>query len=81
MKRPHADDFLENVCKWFNVVIFTASSESYANLVLDLFKNTNFEAKLFRNHCDDTYFEGKRVLMKDLDKLGRKISKGNFLEV
>jgi TFIIF-interacting CTD phosphatase-like protein len=47
---------------------------------LNLFKNTNFEAKLSRNHCDDTFFDGKRILMKDLDKLGRKISKVLFIE-
>eukprot|EP01080_Neovahlkampfia_damariscottae_P009616 gene9616-1820_t len=80
IKRPHSDDFLKNVSKWFNVVIFTASSESYANKVLNLFDDITYDGKLFRQHCDENHFDGKIKLQKDLDKLGRKISRVLLIE-
>ena len=35
-KRPHLEQFLENVSKKFEIIIFTASQERYANIILDL---------------------------------------------
>ncbi|TDZ14153.1 Nuclear envelope morphology protein 1 [Colletotrichum orbiculare MAFF 240422] len=34
-KRPYCDDFLRRVCKWYNLVVFTASVQEYADPVID----------------------------------------------
>ncbi|PQE27543.1 hypothetical protein CJF30_00007878 [Rutstroemia sp. NJR-2017a BBW] len=34
-KRPYCDDFLRRVCKWYNLVVFTASLQDYADPVID----------------------------------------------
>jgi len=71
-KRPKVDNFLKMVCKWYEVVIFTASLSLYANPVCDrLDPNNEMPYRLYREHC--VLIGGCYV--KDLSKLGRPAEK------
>lgn len=63
-KRPHCDLFLERVSQWYDVVIFTASVQEYADPVIDWLEQDRkfFKARYYRQHC--TYRYG--AYMKDL---------------
>ncbi|ODQ54249.1 hypothetical protein SAICODRAFT_55049 [Saitoella complicata NRRL Y-17804] len=52
-KRPHCDYFLKKVCAWYNVVIFTASVQEYADPVIDWLEQNGklFTARYYRQHC------------------------------
>ena len=68
--RPGVNEFLENISKKFEVVIFTASISKYAGPLLDILdKNKICSYRLFREHCTliNTSF------VKDLKKLGRDL--------
>ena len=70
--RPYAEYFLSEMAKYFEIVIFTAASEDYANIVLQgLDKSNSVSHKLSRRHTN----QENGVLLKDLSKLGRDISK------
>lgn len=69
-KRPFVDEFLEAVAKNWEVVIFTASLDEYANPVLNRLLSANYFAhRLFRQQC--THHRG--VYVKDLRRLGRPL--------
>jgi len=69
-KRPGVDEFLREVGKKFEVVIFTASLAKYADPLLDILDKDRVVAKrLFREACVQHY--GNYV--KDLSLLGRKL--------
>jgi Dullard-like phosphatase family protein len=69
-KRPGVDEFLEAVAKKFEVVVFTASLDKYANPVLDTLDPKGFcTGRLFREACVQHY--GNYV--KDLSLLGREL--------
>mmetsp|Transcript_19623 Transcript_19623/g.27028 ORF Transcript_19623/g.27028 Transcript_19623/m.27028 type:complete len:361 (-) Transcript_19623:169-1251(-) len=72
-KRPHLDQFLRNVCLWYEVVIFTASQEIYAGRILELLDPSAqlFSHCLFRDSC--LFIEGN--YLKELSLLGRDISR------
>ncbi|XP_026190760.1 CTD small phosphatase-like protein 1 [Cyclospora cayetanensis] len=62
--------FLDEVSKWFELVIFTASVGMYADLVVDKIDPKNrFTWRLYREYC--TYLNGTYV--KDLSLLGRDL--------
>eukprot|EP01089_Gocevia_fonbrunei_P018052 TRINITY_DN6028_c0_g1_i1.p1 TRINITY_DN6028_c0_g1~~TRINITY_DN6028_c0_g1_i1.p1 ORF type:complete len:351 (+),score=32.73 TRINITY_DN6028_c0_g1_i1:78-1130(+) len=72
-KRPHVDEFLQFVAKHFEVVIFTASQQIYAETLLDKLDLDNdlIQYRLYRDSCiciDGNY-------LKDLNVLGRDLSK------
>jgi RNA polymerase II subunit A small phosphatase-like protein len=70
-KRPGVDEFLQEVGKLFEVVVFTASLSKYADPVMDYLDPSRvISGRLFREHC--TYMHGNYV--KDLSRLGRDIS-------
>ena len=70
--RPYADYFLSEMGKYFEIVIFTAAAEDYADIVLnELDKNNAIAYKLYRKHTEQV----NGVFIKDLSKLGRDISK------
>lgn len=51
-KRPHLDVFLRTVAQWYNVVIFTASLQKYADpLITVLDVNRVIKRRIFRQHC------------------------------
>ena len=35
LKRPYCDKFLETVSQWYNLVVFTASIQEYADPMID----------------------------------------------
>jgi Dullard-like phosphatase family protein len=71
LKRPFVDDFLLEMSKVYEIVIFTASLSKYANPLLDqLDKHNVISARLFREHC--TFIDS--CYIKDLARLGRDIT-------
>lgn len=51
-KRPHLDVFLRTVAQWYNVVIFTASLQKYADpLISVLDVNRVVKRRIFRQDC------------------------------
>ena len=70
--RPYTDYFLSEMGKHFEIVIFTAAAEDYADIVLnELDKNNAIDYKLYRKHTEQI----NGVFIKDLSKLGRDINK------
>lgn len=70
LKRPGVDEFLEKMAELFEIVVFTASLQKYADPLLDLLDTRKVVAyRLFREACVN--FNGQ--LVKDLSKLGRDL--------
>lgn len=77
LKRPFVDDFLLEMSKVYEIVIFTASLSKYANPLLDqLDKHNVISARLFREHC--TFIDS--CYIKDLSRLGRDISQSLIID-
>lgn len=71
IKRPGVDEFLVDMAKKYEVVVYTASLNKYADPLLDLLDpHKTISARLFRESC--VYFEGSYV--KDLSLLNRDLS-------
>lgn len=77
-KRPHCDDFLRHVCKWYNLVVFTASVQEYADPVIDWLEQERkyFSARYYRQHC--TFRNGAYI--KDLSSVEPDLSKVMILD-
>lgn len=77
-KRPHCDDFLRKVCKWYKLVIFTASVQEYADPVIDWLEQERkyFQARYYRQHC--TLRNGAYI--KDLSSVEPDLSKVIILD-
>lgn len=77
-KRPFCDEFLRRICKWFNLVIFTASVQEYADPVIDWLEAERkyFSARYYRQHC--TYRQGAYI--KDLSSVEPDLSKVMILD-
>jgi len=70
LKRPFVDEFLREVAKHYEVVVFTASLSVYANPLLDILdKDQVVSHRLFRESC---VLHGQ-AYVKDLSKIGRKM--------
>ena len=70
--RLGAENFINELSKFCEIVIFTASTEDYANTVINgLDCKNNISYKLYRQHTN--FVNGFNI--KDLSKLGRDISK------
>lgn len=70
VKRPGVEEFLTELSKHYELVLFTASVEKYAQKVTQLIDpNTVIEAMLYREHC--TFHGGNFV--KDLNRLNRDL--------
>lgn len=51
-KRPHLDEFLDCVCEWFNVVVFTAGERPYADAVLNVIDpKGRVRKRLYKDDC------------------------------
>ncbi|XP_043648754.1 CTD nuclear envelope phosphatase 1 [Drosophila teissieri] len=52
-KRPHVDEFLDYVSKWYDLVIYTASLEVYAAQVVDHLDagQGRMSRRFYRQHC------------------------------
>ncbi|TVY73396.1 Nuclear envelope morphology protein [Lachnellula suecica] len=77
-KRPHCDDFLRRICKWYKLVIFTASVQEYADPVIDLLEVERkfFSGRYYRQHC--TFRHG--AFIKDLSSVEPDLSKVMILD-
>ena len=77
-KRPHCDDFLRRVCKWYNLVVFTASVQEYADPVIDWLEQERkyFSGRYYRQHC--TFRNGAYI--KDLSSVEPDLSKVMILD-
>lgn len=77
-KRPHCDDFLRKVCKWFKLVVFTAGVQEYADPVIDWLEQERkyFQARYYRQHC--TFRNGAYI--KDLSSVEPDLSKVMILD-
>ena len=77
-KRPHCDEFLRKVCKWYKVVIFTASVQEYADPVVDWLEQEKkyFSGRYYRQHC--TFRNGSYI--KDLSSIEPDLSKVIILD-
>ena len=77
-KRPHCDHFLRRVCKWYNLVVFTASVQEYADPVIDWLESERkfFSARYYRQHC--TFRHG--AFIKDLSSVEPDLSKVMILD-
>ncbi|KAM0272864.1 hypothetical protein ACHAQH_008550 [Verticillium albo-atrum] len=77
-KRPYCDDFLRRVCKWYNLVVFTASVQEYADPVIDWLESERkfFSARYYRQHC--TFRQG--AFIKDLSSVEPDLSRVMILD-
>jgi len=77
-KRPHCDEFLRRVCKWYKVVAFTASVQEYADPVIDWLEQEKkyFAGRYYRQHC--TFRNGSYI--KDLSTIEPDLSKVIILD-
>ena len=77
-KRPHCDDFLRKVCRWYKLVVFTASVQEYADPVIDWLEQERkfFQARYYRQHC--TIRNGAYI--KDLSSVEPDLSRVMILD-
>lgn len=71
-KRPHLQVFLETVALQYEVVVFTASQQVYAEQLLDVLDPTRrlIKHRIYRDSC--VFWEGN--YLKDLTSLGRDLA-------
>lgn len=70
--RPGADSFLKLMSQYFNIVIFTAGTEEYADWALSFLENQNLiNHRLYRQHA--LPYNGFYV--KDLSRIGTDLRK------
>ncbi|KAJ9603481.1 Nuclear envelope morphology protein 1 [Cladophialophora chaetospira] len=77
-KRPHCDEFLRKIAKWYKLVIFTASVQEYADPVIDWLEQERkyFAGRYYRQHC--TFRNGAYI--KDLSSIEPDLSKAIILD-
>ena len=70
--RPYLYDFLSNVKKYYELVVFTAATQDYADPIIDAIeeKGKFFDYRLYRVHTSII----NNDFVKDLSKLGRNLS-------
>ncbi|GMH55327.1 hypothetical protein TrRE_jg13401 [Triparma retinervis] len=72
MKRPWVDEFLEALAPYYELVVYTASLNKYADPLLDLLDPKNLiEHRLFRESCvqwGGNYVKDLSILNRDLRK-------------
>jgi len=68
--RPYVYEFLNEMSKYYELIIFTASVSTYANALLNkLDVNKKISYRLFREHCNRI----NGGYLKDLKKVGRNL--------
>lgn len=72
LKRPYVYRFLEIMSTYYEIVIFTAATKDYADLILDEIDSGNrISYRLYRDHTSLC----QNVHLKDLGKIGRDLTK------
>ena len=71
--RPFLSEFLTSLCKVYELVVFTAATQDYADPIIDAIeqRGTKFDHRLYRIHT----IVIKNDFVKDLSRLGRDLSK------
>ncbi|CAD8139192.1 unnamed protein product [Paramecium octaurelia] len=70
--RPYAEQFLQEMSKYYEIAVFTAGLPDYANWVLDQAAfNKYIQFRLYRQHA----MQYQKHFVKDLSRLGRKMTK------
>ncbi|GLJ07490.1 hypothetical protein SUGI_0068140 [Cryptomeria japonica] len=78
LKRPGVENLLQELSKLYEIVIFTAADEKYANAVLEkLDPQGKIKHRLTRKNCTKLR---SRIFVKDLSKLGRDLKKLIFVD-
>ena len=68
--RPWAEEFIQEMAKYFEIIVFTASIASYASPLLDILdKGKNIKFRLYREQCN--FING--MFIKDLKRLNRNL--------
>ena len=68
--RPGCAQFLKELAKYYEIVIFTASLSKYANPLMDILDEEMVAPqRLFREHC--TFHNG--TFVKDMARVGRPL--------
>jgi RNA polymerase II subunit A small phosphatase-like protein len=76
-KRPGVDEFLIEMAKHYEIVVYTASLNKYADPLLDLLDpNRVIRTRLFRESC--VFYEGNYV--KDMSLLNRDLSQSIIID-
>lgn len=76
-KRPGVDEFLLEMAKYYEIVVYTASLNKYADPLLDLLDpHRVIRTRLFRESC--VYYEGNYV--KDLSLIDRDLSQSIIVD-
>jgi CTD nuclear envelope phosphatase 1 len=77
-KRPHCDEFLRKISKWYKLVVFTASVQEYADPVINYLEAEKkyFAERYYRQHC--TFRNGAYI--KDLSTVEPDLSKVMILD-
>jgi RNA polymerase II subunit A small phosphatase-like protein len=76
-KRPGVDEFLTEMAKHYEIVVYTASLNKYADPLLDLLDpNRVIRTRLFRESC--VYYEGNYV--KDMSLLDRNLTQAIIVD-
>ena len=69
--RPDAKEILQRLSKHFDIILFTASSQAYADPILNHIDPENvIQHRLYREHC--TLIKNQ-IFVKDLRILNRKL--------
>lgn len=70
--RPHTQKFLKEMSEYYELVVFTAAMQDYADWVInEIDKHKYITHRLYRQHASPHGI----VFVKDLSKLGRDLSK------
>ena len=76
-KRPNVDQFLIEMAKHYEIVIYTASLNKYADVLLDLLDpHRTIRTRLFRESC--VYYEGNYV--KDMSLINRDLGQAIIID-
>ena len=70
--RPFTTKFLTEIAEYFEIIIFTAASQNYADRLIDIIdENRVINYRLYRQHMT----MHNNVLVKDISKIGRDLKK------
>ena len=82
--RPGMREFLEEAAKYFELIIYTAAKQQYADAIIDGLEveTKYFSKRLYRQHCTKyVYFDGQCLFVKQLTAVGdRKLANSVLID-